>query len=339
MLASTEIYIDLGTANTLIYAKRQGLLLNESSVLALRHGSARQGELFALGRPAKLMLGKNPPNLSIHRPLKEGVIADFDGTARMLHSFIKRTKQNIRWFRPRMIISLPCRVTQYEKRAVEQVGYELGAHKVCLLDEPVAAAIGSGLEILSSRGKMIVDVGGGTTEMAVISLGGIVTSNAIRVGGDKIDEAIVDHLRSRYKFLIGEQTAERIKISVGSAIADDSHSKSIEIGGINLAKTAPQRFAVDTRMIFPAIEPVIEEIAAAIRTSLELCPPEVSADIAEDGFVIAGGGSLLRGLPGFLERNLGIKVRLSDEPLLSVALGGARALEDSKLFDALDRPA
>ncbi|HEX4923234.1 MAG TPA: rod shape-determining protein [Bdellovibrionales bacterium] len=339
MFRSTDFYIDLGTANTLIYARRRGFLLNEPSVVALRQKSAGQPELFALGAPAKKMIGKAPERLSVLRPLREGVISDFDNTARMLHAFLKRIKENVHWFRPRMLISLPCEVTRFERRAVEEVGFELGARTVSLLDEPVAAAVGAGLPVLSNRGQMVVDIGGGTTEIAVISLGGIVTSRAVRVGGDDIDEAIIALMRSKYHFVIGEQTAERIKMAVASAFADEKDQRSIQVGGFDLLRGLPSKRTVDTRGIFPAIDSVVGGFAVTVRKALESCPPEIAADIAESGITLAGGGAMLRGISDRLSHELGVKVQIARDPLMSVAMGGAKALEDDRLFDALERPA
>lgn len=339
MLRTNDFYIDLGTANTLVYAKKRGFVLNEPTVLAVRHRSESHSELFALGRDAKVMLGKSPENLSVMRPLREGVVADFDNAVRMLHAFVKKAKENVFWLRPRLIISLPCQVSRFERRAVEEIGYELGASSVQLLEEPVAAAIGAGLAVLGKRGQMIVDIGGGTTEIAIIALGGIVTSTAVRAGGDDIDEAIITHLKTRHHFLIGEQTAERIKIEVADVNPVAPQSKTIEIGGFNLLKRLPTRLLVDTNMILPAVDSVVREIITAIRKALEECPPEIAGDIAESGLVLAGGGALLGGLRERIAQEIGIPVKISDQPLLSVALGGAKALEDSKLFDGLEKPA
>ncbi len=338
MLPSNDIYIDLGTANTLVYVKRRGFVLNEPTVLAVRHRSEHESELFALGRDAKVMLGKNPENLSVLRPLREGVVADFDNTVRLLRALIQKAKDNLTLGRPRMIISLPCQVNRFERRAVEEIGYELGARTVHLLEEPVAAAIGSGLAVLGKRGQMVVDIGGGTTEIAIIALGGIVTSTAVRVGGDDIDEAIITHLRSRYNFVIGEQTAERIKIAVADVNPVAPQSRSIDIGGFNLLKRLPTHLRVDTNMILPAVDSVVREIIGAVRKALEECPPEIAGDIAESGLVLAGGGALLGGLRERLVQEIGIPVKISEQPLLSVALGGAKALEDSNLFELIEKP-
>jgi rod shape-determining protein MreB len=332
---TVDLYIDLGTANTLIYAKRRGFLLNEPSFLAYRHDSPGPAELFGLGRPAKAMLGKNPPHLSVVKPLREGVIADFDGTARMLHAFLRRVRENIFWFRPRMIISLPCRVTPFERRAVEEVGLEMGAREVQLLDEPMAAAIGSGLQVLRNRGEMIVDIGGGTTEIAVISLGGIVASTAIRRGGDDIDEAIVQGLQKRHHFLVGEATAERIKIAV--AHLNPSAGNFMEVGGIDLIKGLPGKLRVDSSMVFECVNSVVQDIIQGVRRTLELVPPEIAGDIAENGIVLAGGGALLGGLGAKLNQEIGVPVRLARDPLLAVAFGGAQVLEDDRLFDHVRR--
>ncbi len=339
MFKPVDFYIDLGTANTLIYAKKRGFLLNQPSVIVLKNKGSRPQELFALGEPAKTMLGKNPQSLFVSRPLREGVIADFDNTAKMLHAFIKRVKENIYWIKPRMIISLPCKVTNFEKRAVEEVGYSLGARKVHLLDEPVAAAIGAGLSVLSPRGQMIIDIGGGTTEIALISSGGIVASSAVRIGGNNLDDAIGNYLRSHFQFWVGEQTQELIKISVANANPNTKQNLKVEAGGMDMIKGLPKKMTVDTKMIFQVVDGVIKEIIYAVRKTLENCPPEIAGDICETGIVIAGGGALLKGLKERLEMEFKIPIRISEHPLLSVAIGGAKALEDSNLFDAIERPA
>lgn len=338
MLKPVDFYIDLGTANTLIYARGRGFLLNEPSVLTVHQKTSGASDLIALGRSAKLMLGKTPEKLSVLRPLREGVIADFENTAKLLHAFIQRAKENIFWFKPRMIISLPCRVSEFEKKAVEELGYDLGARRVHLLDEPLAAAIGAGMPILGNRGQMMIDIGGGTTEIAILSLGGIVASNAVRIGGNDIDAMIIEQLRTRYHFAVGEQTAEKIKMMVGSAVLGRAAHSQIEIGGINLKKGLPESITVTEEMIFPAINHVVKEIISAVHKILESCPPEISADLAERGAMIAGGGALLSGLQLSLQQELGIAIQISSDPLFSVAMGGAKTLEDSKLFDLIERP-
>ena len=339
MFRSMDYYIDLGTANTLIYARKIGFLLNEPTVLALKHRSFHKKENFALGKQAKAMLGKNPEQLSVLRPLREGVISDIENTTRLLHGFVKLIKINLPWSKPRMILSLPCVVSEFEKRAVEEVGYDLGARRVHLLDEPLAAAIGAGLPVLGSRGQMIVDIGGGTTEIVVVSLGGIVASQAVRIGGDTIDAGIIECLRSQYGFLIGEQTAERLKIHVSNALLINSSStqKRMTVGGFNVTTGLPGKLTVTPNMIFPALNGVICEIISAIRKIFDQCPPEISGDVADNGIVLAGGGALIGNLKRRLAQDLGVPVRIAETPLMSVALGGAQVLENSKLLDIVER--
>lgn len=336
MFKSLELYIDLGTANTIVFSKKHGFLLNEPSFLVIRKRAFSRSEMFALGKPAKLMLGKTPEKLSVLRPLRAGVIADFEGVSKMLAAFVNRIKCGLVWINPKLIISLPCRVTQFEERAVEEVGRALGAKKVHLLDEPVAAAIGAGLPILGNSAQGIVDIGGGTSEVAIMSMGGIIVSRAVRTGGDNIDDAIVDLLRSHHGFLIGPATAERIKIATGNAMPDGPLA-DIDIGGIDLVSGLPRKMTVTSGIVFPAVDSVVKQIIAAVRSTLEECPPEVSSDIYQNGIVIAGGGSLLRGIVDRLTLELGIPVRLASDPLMSVALGGAKTLESPKLLDLVEK--
>lgn len=332
MRSSNDLYVDLGTTNTLIYGKGRGLLLDEPSMIAFR-----RLELFGIGHSAKKMFGKTPQNISIRRPLREGVIADFDTTAKMLYRFLKRVRENHILLKPRIIISLPCEVTEFEKNAVREAGYGLGAGQVYLLDEPMAAAIGSGLPVLSPKGQMVVDIGGGTTEIALISLGGIVNSMAVRVGGDHLDEAISMHLRNNHNFVVGEPTAERIKMVVGHL--DPQATLFADVGGYDLNLGLPRKMKITSQMVLRPIEGMVREIIVAIKQSLEITPPELAGDIAENGLVLAGGGALLQGLADRLVTEIGIPVQIAQEPLLSVARGGAQALEDSKLFDGIQRPA
>lgn len=309
-------------------------MLQEPSVLAVQHRSS-SSKLFALGKAAKQMLGKTPANLSVLRPLREGVIADYDNTARMLQAFINRIKSNMFWFRPRLIISLPCQVSHFEKESVEEIGRSLGAGRVHLLHEPIAAAIGANLPVIESRGCMIVDIGGGTTEIAVISMGGIVTAQAVRIGGNNIDDAIIEWLQTQYRFAIGEQTAERLKIEVASA----THKNlSCEVGGMDLTSGCPRKMIITSKMIYPAVNGVVAEIISSIQTALEQCPPEIAGDIATHGIVLAGGGALTHGLADRVSAETGLAVQIADKPLLSVAMGGARVLENRKLFEALEYP-
>lgn len=334
-MKASDIYIDLGTANTLIYVRGKGFILNEPSVVALKKKSS-QTETFATGTRAKAMIGKTPQSMAAVRPLKQGVIADANSTARMLHGFVSRAKQESNWFRPRLIISLPCQVTHFEMKSVEEIGYDLGASKVHLLHEPVAAAIGANLPVLANEGSMIVDIGGGTTEIAVLAMGGIITSQAVRIGGDTIDHAIVSILSSKYRIAIGEQTAEFLKINLGGAFTDN---RSLEIGGLDLKTGLPKKFAIKSSMIFPAMDSVISQMISSIRKALEECPPEISADIIKNGIVLAGGGALIHGLAKRISTETGINAKVAMNPLLSVAMGGAKALENNKLFDALEQPA
>jgi rod shape-determining protein MreB and related proteins len=279
MFKPVDLYIDLGTANTLIYAKKHGLILNEASILGLKNQGLGERRMFALGGSAKVMVGKIPERSHLLRPLKEGVIADFSNTTQMLHSFLKQVSQSFYLLRPDMIISLPCQVTRHEREAVKEVGYAIGARKVSLLDEPVAAAIGSGLQVLEPEGQMIVDLGGGTTEAAVITLGGIVVSQAMRVGGEHIDQALMNHLKNNYHYVIGEQTAERIKIAVASALLKDDQNPAIDVGGIDLIKGLPSRKTVTAQMIFPVIDNFVLELVDLIKKTFEQCPPEIAGDM------------------------------------------------------------
>lgn len=330
MKKSVDIYIDLGTANTLIYAKGRGFMLNQPSMLAIKQ-TASHREVFGLGQPAKFMLGKTPEHISVLRPLKEGVIADFDNTVQMLSSFLFRIRENIFWFRPRMIISLPCRVSNFERKAVEEAAKTLGAGTVHLLDEPMAAAIGAHLPVLKNRGCMVIDVGGGTTEIAVISLGGIVSCTAVRIGGDAIDSGIIQYLRHYHQFVIGEQTAEYLKMTV----AHLTMNKSVLVGGQDLYKNLPSKKVITSSMVYPVVESVTREIILAAHKTMESLPPEIAVDIAENGIVLTGGGALIGGLKEALEYELNVPVTIPKDPLMSVALGGARALEDNHLFDSI----
>ncbi len=338
MFRPSSIYIDLGTTNTLVYVQNRGLVLNEPSILALRSKGQKQNVL-ALGHKAKVMVGRTAGNSSVKRPLKEGVIADFETASRMLHSFMKDVKRNYSWVRPEMIISLPCQVSSHERQAVMDIGFDLGARKVQLLDEPVAAAIGAGLPILSSRGQMIVDIGGGTTEVAIISLGGIVISDAIRVGGDHIDQSIIHLLNQKFHFLIGEQTAEHVKMSLAVAKGSQMDQKAMEVGGLDLISGLPRKLTLSSSMISPVIDSFVSELVQSIKKVFEGCPPEIAADISDNGVVLAGGGSLIHGLPSSLSQQLGTPVKISDGPLLAVARGGAKVLDEQKVFTSVMKSA
>jgi len=329
-----SLYIDLGTANTLIYQKNKGLLLREPSVIAFReaHNGSRA---IAAGGSAKDMLGKSPGNVKVLRPLSEGVIAMQSAAKTMVQAYLDKSGAIKKWARPHMVISLPCRVTEYEAAAVENLGRDLGASRVTLIDEPVAAALGAGLPVLESSGSLIVDIGGGTTEIALISCGGIVHAQAVRVGGDKIDTAIIEHMATRHSFAIGVQTAEMLKFKIASALASDH--LICEAGGLNTVSGLPERRKFNTAQIFPAVEGVVKQIVSAVKITLELSPPEIAADISDRGIVLAGGGALLRGLAERFQVELGVKTIVAKDPLGSVTRGGASAVENFKLLDAIAR--
>lgn len=336
MLKIRNFYIDLGTTNTVICASHRGILLNEPSVVATCT-RASQTSTFTVGTNAKVMLGKTPRRLKVHRPLRDGVIADFNSTALMLNSFMQRIKRRNFWYRPRLIISLPYQVSFHERQAVREIGYDLGARAVDLLHEPVAAAIGAGLPLFEQRGCMIVDIGGGTTEIAIMSVGGIVNAQAVRTGGNHIDEAIISIIRKNHQFAIGELTAEKIKISVGSAISGGTNH-SVEVGGLHCITGLPARFTVNSAMIFPAVNKVVEVIIAAIRLGLSSCPPEIAGDIEQSGITLTGGGALLGQIQTRIQSELGISVHIASNPLMSVAAGGNWALESPALFENLEPP-
>jgi rod shape-determining protein MreB len=332
MSFKSSLYIDLGTTNTIIYYKNKGFLLNQPSVMAYRNQGGSQS-LLALGQSAKQMIGKNPGNISIVRPLREGVIADFEDTAKMLAGFLKSAKENNFLFRPDILISLPCQVTNFEKEAVKEAALSLGASRVRLIDEPLAAAIGADLPVTANRGMMIVDIGGGTTEIAVISCGGVVLAEAVRVGGNDLDAAIVDYVRNHFNFVIGEPTAERLKMEIGNALTSNLLERPLSVGGFDLNKGLPTKLRLTSRSIFPALDGTIKLIISSIKKALEKIPPEIAGDIAENGLVLAGGGALLHGLKERIQAETGLVVSVTRDPLLSVALGGAKTLENDSLLD------
>ncbi|MEE9421790.1 MAG: rod shape-determining protein [Gammaproteobacteria bacterium] len=328
-LFSNDLSIDLGTANTLIYVRDQGVVLNEPSVVAIRQDRGPGGpkSITAVGAEAKAMLGRTPGNITAIRPLKEGVIADFTVTEKMLQHFIHKVHE-ARFFRPspRVLICVPCGSTQVERRAIRESAVGAGAREVYLIQEPMAAAIGAGMPVDEARGSMVLDIGGGTSEVAVISLNGIVYSSSVRTGGDKFDEAIINYVRRNYGTLIGEATAEDIKIQIGSAYPG-AEMKEIEVKGRNLAQGVPRSFTLNSNEILEALQEPLSTIVGAVKTALEQTPPELGADVAERGIVITGGGALLRDLDRLLMEETGLPVVLADDPLTCVARGGGRALE------------
>jgi rod shape-determining protein MreB and related proteins len=325
---SNDLSIDLGTANTLVYVKGQGIVLNEPSVVAIRQdeGSATK-KLAAVGFEAKRMLGRTPGNIKAIRPLKDGVIADFFITEKMLQHFIHKVHET-RFLRPspRVLVCVPCGSTQVERRAIRESAIGAGAREVYLIEEPMAAAIGAGLPVEEASGSMVVDIGGGTTEVAIISLSGIVYSASVRIGGDRFDEAIVSYVRRNYGSLIGETTAERVKQEVGSAFPS-SDVREIELHGRNLAEGVPRSFTLNSNEVLEALQEPLTGIVGAVRAALEQAPPELAADIAERGMVLTGGGALLRDLDRLLMEETGLPVIIAEDPLTCVARGGGKALE------------
>jgi len=326
---SNDLSIDLGTANTLIFTRGQGIVLNEPSVIAIRQdrGSGGRRSIAAVGEEAKKMIGRNPNTISVIRPLKDGVIADFTVTEKMLQYFIHKVHETkIIRPSPRVLISVPCASTQVERRAIKESAQGAGAREVLLIDEPMAAAIGAGLPVDEARGSMVIDIGGGTTEVAVISLNGIVYSNSVRIGGDRFDEAIINYVRRNYGTLIGETTAERVKHEIGSAYPGNEVTE-IEVKGRNLAEGIPRSFTLNSNEILEALQEQLTGIVGAVLIALEQTPPELGADVAERGIVLTGGGALLRDLDRLLEEETGLPVIVADDPLTCVARGGGGALE------------
>jgi rod shape-determining protein MreB and related proteins len=330
-LSGRDMAVDLGTANTLVYVRGRGIVLSEPSVVAI---DQRSGEVHAVGIEAKRMLGRTPGTITAIRPLKDGVIADFDVTEQMLRHFIEKANGN-RFAHPRVIVCVPSGVTGVEKRAVEEATISAGARQAYLIEEPMAAAIGAGLPVSDPTGNMIVDIGGGTTEVAVISLGGIVVSQSIRVGGDEMDEAIVNHLRKEYKLLIGTQTAEEVKLEVGSAWPLPEEVQA-EVRGRDMLTGLPKTVVLGSEDVRRALDEPVTQIIDAIRGTLDKTPPELAADIMDRGIVLAGGGALLAGLDERLRHETHMPVHVAESPLTCVAVGSGRSLEE---FEAIHRSA
>ncbi len=322
--------VDLGTANTLIHVRGRGIVLNEPSVVAIRQegGSSGRKVIQEVGLAAKQMLGRTPGNITAIRPMKDGVIADYTVTEQMLKQFIRKVNPP-RLFsaNPRIVISVPCGSTQVERRAIREAAIGAGARKVELIEEPMAAAIGAELPVETPTGSMVVDIGGGTTEVAVISLGGVVYSNSVRVGGDKFDEAIINYIRRNYGMMVGEATAELIKTQIGSAYPG-SEVRDIEVKGRNLAEGIPRSFTISSNEIMEALTEPLNNIVSAVKTALEHTPPELGADIAEMGMVMTGGGALLRDIDRLLMEETGLSVVVADDPLTCVVRGAGIALEN-----------
>ena len=327
---SNDLAIDLGTANTLIYMRGKGIVLNEPSVVAIRQEGGPNGKttIHAVGHSAKQMLGRVPGNIQAIRPMKDGVIANFTVTEQMLKQFIRMVKPNKLFApNPRIIICVPCGSTQVERRAIKESAEAAGASEVFLIEEPMAAAIGAGLPVSEAAGSLVIDIGGGTTEVGVISLGGMVYSGSVRVGGDKFDQAIVSYVRRSFGMLIGEPTAELIKMEIGSAFPS-SEAKEIEVKGRNLSEGVPRTFTIHSNEVLEALTEPLNQIVGAVKTALEKTPPELGADIAERGMMLTGGGALLRDLDQLLQEQTGLPVHIAEEPLNCVVKGCGIALEN-----------
>jgi rod shape-determining protein MreB len=319
-----DMAVDLGTANTLVYVRGRGIVLNEPSVVAL---NTNNGHIVAVGVEAKRMIGRTPGNIVAVRPLKDGVIADFDVTERMLRYFIQKVHRRAYLAKPRLVVAVPSGITGVEQSAVKEAGHQAGARRVYILEEPMAAAIGAGLPINEPTGNMVVDIGGGTTEVAVISLGGIVTSQSIRVGGDELDQAIITFAKKEHSLMLGERTAEEIKMALGSAFPSEDEPHA-EIRGRDLVSGLPKTVVISAAEVRRAIEEPVNLIVDAVKTTLDKCPPELAGDVMDRGIALTGGGALLRGLAARIREDTGMPVQVADNPLDSVVLGTGKCVED-----------
>ncbi|HEY6296900.1 MAG TPA: rod shape-determining protein [Streptosporangiaceae bacterium] len=319
-----DMAVDLGTANTLVYVRGRGIVLNEPSVVAL---NTNNGQIVAVGAEAKRMIGRTPGNIVAVRPLKDGVIADFDVTERMLRYFIQKIHKRSAFAKPRLVVAVPSGITGVEQSAVKEAGHQAGARRVYIIEEPMAAAIGAGLPINEPTGNMVVDIGGGTTEVAVISLGGIVTSQSIRIGGDEMDQAIITFGKKEYSLMLGERTAEEIKMALGSAFPADDEP-SAEIRGRDLVSGLPKTVVISAAEVRRAIEEPLNLIIDAVKSTLDKCPPELAGDVMDRGIALTGGGALLRGLESRIREETGMPVQVADNPLDSVVLGTGKCVED-----------
>ncbi|MBA9004264.1 rod shape-determining protein [Thermomonospora cellulosilytica] len=324
-----DMAVDLGTANTLVYVRGRGIVLNEPSVVAI---NTNTGKIHAVGIEAKRMIGRTPGNIVAVRPLKDGVIADFDVTERMLRYFIQKVHKRRHFAKPRIVVAVPSGITGVEQRAVKEAGYQAGARRVYIIEEPMAAAIGAGLPVYEPTGNMVVDIGGGTTEVAIISLGGIVTSQSVRVGGDELDQAIIAFSKKEYSLMLGERTAEEIKMAIGSAYPGGDDEPHAEIRGRDLVSGLPKTVVISAEEVRRAIEEPVNAIVDAVKTTLDKCPPELSGDIMDRGIALTGGGALLKNLDERLREETGMPIHLVDNPLDSVVLGTGKCVED---FEAL----
>ena len=324
---SSDLAIDLGTANTCVYVKGKGIVLREPSVVAVKRDNRGNNKVLAVGSEAKRMLGRTPGNIEAIRPMKDGVIADFEVTEAMLRHFISKVHNSRRLVRPRIVICVPTGITQVEKRAVRESAQSAGAREVFLIEEPMAAAIGADLPITEPTSNMVVDIGGGTTEVAVISLAGIVYSKSVRIGGDKMDEAILQHVKRKYNMLIGESSAEDIKTTIGSAYPMDPELV-MDVKGRDLVSGIPQNISITSEEVRKAISEPVDSIVQAVRIALEQTPPELAADIVDRGIVLTGGGALLKGLDSLLREETSLPITVVDDPLSTVALGSGKVLDN-----------
>ena len=330
-LFSMDLAIDLGTANTLVYVKGKGILFSEPSVVAIQRDSRGEKHVLAVGREAKEMLGRTPGNIFAIRPMKDGVIADFEITGEMLRYFIAKAHNRKTLLRPRVVISVPSGITPVEKRAVRESAQSAGAREIYLIEEPMAAAIGAGLPVTEASGNMVVDIGGGTTEVAVISLSGIVTSQSIRVAGDKMDEAIIQYVKRKYNLLIGERTAELIKINIGTAYPEEN-PQTVEVKGRDLVTGIPKTLEINSEEVREALAESINTIIDTVRITLEGTPPELAADIVDKGIVLVGGGALLKNLDILLREVTSLPITIADDPLSSIVLGAGMVLDNEQLL-------
>ncbi len=331
---SSDMSIDLGTANTLVLVKGRGIIINEPSVVAVQRDKFGRQKILAVGHEAKEMVGKTPGDIEAIRPMRDGVIADFDMTEKMIRYFIEKAHKRKSFLRPRIIICVPYGLTQVERKAVRESAMSAGAREVFLIEEPMAAAIGAGLPIRDPQGSLVVDIGGGTTEIGVVSLGGLVISKSIRTAGDKIDMSIVDYVKRKYNLLIGERTGEQIKIEVGSAVALDSEL-SMMVKGRDQVSGLLSRIELTSEDVREAMREPLKEIADALKDVLEVMPPDLAGDIVENGVVLTGGGALIRGIDKYLADIVKLPVFVADEPLLAVAKGTGKALEEIQLLQQL----
>ena len=330
-LFSNDLAIDLGTANTLVYVKGKGIVSNEPSVVALQKNGRGSKRILAVGNEAKKMLGRTPGNIIAVRPMKDGVISDFEVTEAMLRYFIARAHNRKTLIRPRIIICVPSGITQVEKRAVKETAIQAGAREIYLIEEPMAAAIGSGLPVSEAWANMVVDIGGGTTEVAVISLSGIVYSQSIRVAGDKMDDAIITYIKRKHNLLIGERTAEMIKMTIGTAYPENS-IRTADVKGRDLVLGVPKTLEISSEEIMTALNEPIKSIVDVVKVALERIPPELAADIVDKGIVLVGGGSLLRNLDVLLSEETGLPFTIPEDPLTAVVLGSGKALDELDLL-------